>query len=259
MNVPRLYKYLDVEGGLSMLKKSNLQFTNATQLNDPFDCHPALFDYSEPEVYITENGIEWPPTDFLSEKGVCDMTNLRNSTWICSLSKVYNSLLMWSYYNNHKGICIGINMDIFRDNLPKMVFSSLYQVLELEVNYDEIIKKPNYFNDHQGFWGYQISTKAKEWSHEQEVRLALLNPSPGLIPASVPRKPKKDEIVDSKVVRYYPVINKKCFESVYLGVRITEEDKKNIIDVARKLNPDIKIYQMKTDPEHFKLDLELCK
>ena len=54
-------------------------------------------------------------------------------------------------------------------------------------------------------------------------------------------------------------INKKCFESVYLGVRITEEDKKNIIDVARKLNPDIKIYQMKTDPEHFKLDLELCK
>jgi len=42
----RLYKYLDVNGGLAMLEHHNLQFTNATQLNDPFDCPPALFDYS---------------------------------------------------------------------------------------------------------------------------------------------------------------------------------------------------------------------
>ena len=41
-----LYKYLDAKGGLMMLQGSNLQFTNATRLNDPFDCHPALFDYS---------------------------------------------------------------------------------------------------------------------------------------------------------------------------------------------------------------------
>ncbi len=37
-----LFKYLDAKGGLSMLSKSNLQFTNAMYLNDPFDCHPAL-------------------------------------------------------------------------------------------------------------------------------------------------------------------------------------------------------------------------
>lgn len=29
-----------------MLYYSNLQFTNATQLNDPFDCHPSLIDFS---------------------------------------------------------------------------------------------------------------------------------------------------------------------------------------------------------------------
>ena len=32
-----LFKYLDAKGGLSMLSKSNLQFTNAMYLNDPFD------------------------------------------------------------------------------------------------------------------------------------------------------------------------------------------------------------------------------
>lgn len=35
-----LYKYLDVDGGLAMLEHHNLQFTNATKFNDPFDCHP---------------------------------------------------------------------------------------------------------------------------------------------------------------------------------------------------------------------------
>ena len=41
-----LYKYLDITGAKCMIGNSNLQFTNATQLNDPFDCHPKLFDYS---------------------------------------------------------------------------------------------------------------------------------------------------------------------------------------------------------------------
>jgi hypothetical protein len=42
MSETKLYKYLDSNGGLKMLEYSNLQFTNATKLNDPFDCHPAV-------------------------------------------------------------------------------------------------------------------------------------------------------------------------------------------------------------------------
>lgn len=36
MKASKLYKYLDVDGGLAMLSNSNLQFTNATKLDDPF-------------------------------------------------------------------------------------------------------------------------------------------------------------------------------------------------------------------------------
>ena len=46
MGEAKLYKYLDFNGGLMMLYYGNLQFTNATQLNDPFDCHPSLIDFS---------------------------------------------------------------------------------------------------------------------------------------------------------------------------------------------------------------------
>ena len=257
MGATKLYKYLDVDGGLAMLINHNLQFTNATRLNDPFDCHPALFDYSESPVYISEDGVEWPPSDFLSEKGACDMENMRNSTWICSLSKVYDSLLMWSYYNKHEGICIGINMVKSNQNLSNLMCSTIIGAMELEVNYDEIIKKPNYFHDHKDYWGYQVSTKAKDWSHEQEVRLALLDPQPSFIPASVPKKYEKDEIIDWKEVRFYPVLDGNCFESVYLGIRIDERKKKEIINVSRKLNPEIKIYQMTIDPDAFRLKEEI--
>ena len=42
-----LYKYLDDDGGLKMLTYKNLQFTNSENLNDPFDCHPGLIDFSK--------------------------------------------------------------------------------------------------------------------------------------------------------------------------------------------------------------------
>ena len=73
-----------------MLHNSNLQFTNATRLNDPFDCHPALFDFSNAPEYP----YNWPPKDFMVEKGKSDTENLRNSAWICSLSKIHDSILM---------------------------------------------------------------------------------------------------------------------------------------------------------------------
>ena len=41
-----LFKYLDIVGAKCMIGNRNLQFTNASQLNDPFDCHPKLIDYS---------------------------------------------------------------------------------------------------------------------------------------------------------------------------------------------------------------------
>lgn len=37
-----LYKYIDIDGGKSMIENQDLQFSNACILNDPFDCHPNL-------------------------------------------------------------------------------------------------------------------------------------------------------------------------------------------------------------------------
>ena len=45
--------------------------------------------------------------------------------------------------------------------------------------------------------------------------------------------------------------------SIYFGVNIAQEDKEKIINYARKkLNPDIKLYQMKVDEDAFHLKAE---
>ena len=185
MRNDRLYKYLDADGGLMMLYYGTLMFTNATQLNDPFDCHPAYIHFSGemPSPY----------------KG-------------------------WS---------------------PETVVS-------------------NHF-----------ATKAKEWQHEQEVRLIAYDPSPmhmRLLPGqyeeesvhkqnmSMGQRKKDDTCMDEKEFRAFLDIGGECFESVYLGVLLKEkknaESREKIIKAARKCNPNIKIYQMTIDPEAFRLKEE---
>ena len=251
-----VYKYLDVKGGLEMLRNSNLQFTNATRLNDPFDCHPALFDYSN--VPVTKNN--WPPADFLKLKGETDMENQRNRAWICSLSKVHDSILMWSYYGNHRGVCIGLNMEKADKYLSEIHCAVHLGAIKMEVQYKDVLEKPDYFHDIVDYFRYQLSTKAIAWEHEKEIRLLLIEPLRGFVPMNLPYKPKdKNEVIDWKEVRAYPRIGGECFESLYLGINIDKEEKMKLIKVARATNPEIKIYQMATDPEAFRLKEQLIE
>ena len=173
MGINKLYKYLDAKGGLMMLKNSNLQFTNATRLNDPFDCHPALINFSNvPKDKFGGNA----KVIALLQAGKC--VGKRNNAWICSLSQVKDSLLMWAYYGNHEGVCIGLNMDNTHNYLSKIQCSVFQGALEMEVQYKDIIEKPDFFNERIDYYRYQFSTKAKDWAHEIEVRLLLISPSP---------------------------------------------------------------------------------
>lgn len=245
---PILYKYLDIDGAKMMLSYSDLQFTNVTQFNDPFDCHPNLIDFSR---VPREKCKGWTP-DIIELVESDRYRRYRERAWMCCLSKVFDSLLMWSYYNSHKGVCIGLNMEKAAKYLNvsqgMVVANSGY-----DVQYRDIIDKPDYFRDEIDFFHYQICTKAKAWKHEQEVRMFILDPSPNCM-SLMPNQNDKDGPIDWKEVRAFPKIGGECFESIYLGANINKIEKEKIIKVARKLNLDIKIYQMEIDTNAFKLD-----
>ncbi len=166
-----LYKYLDAQGAAAMLHNGDLQFTNATKFNDPFDCHPGLIDFSK---ISPEQAKPWGREDTISLEANPYERN-REEVWVCCLSKTNNSLPMWAFYaKDHTGVCIGLDMEKVNAHLHSGCgyiglhnFSGCY-----EVQYRDIIEKPDFFNrEKQKFHLYQMLTKAKEWEYEQEVRI----------------------------------------------------------------------------------------
>ena len=248
----QLYKYLDFEGGLKMLKNHNLQFTNATRLNDPFDCHPSLIDFSNVPAQRCKG---WP-AELITELESCRYKNLRQRTWICSLSKVYDALLMWCFYSSYSGICISIDMEKAEKYLSQIMNGVYFGSQKMEVQYKNIVDKPDFFYKINmiDYTRYQLSTKAKEWEYEKEIRLLLTDPCLGEIPSEYPKDvQKEDGSFDFEDVRFYPQIGKECFSKLYLGVSMEKEQQDEIVGVARALNPEMKIFKMTVDPDAFRL------
>ena len=239
-----------------MLVNHNLQFTNASKLNDPFDCHPNLVDYSDvPEFFCHGKPKEW-----IQEQMEHNALYTRNDTWLNCLSKVNDSLLMWSHYcRNHSGICIGVDIDKVLANVPSM-FGVNFEIPYLyDVQYQEIIQRPNAYKSWEDVLRYQWSTKAKEWAYEQEMRLVMenLNPRYAMMSKEQKERYERGEVIDWKEIKFYLPLTGDSFESIYFGVNTDVAIKDRIINYARtKLNPDIKIYQMRVDEKAFRLKAE---
>ena len=251
-----LYKYLDITGAKRMLGNKKLQFTNATQLNDPFDCHPKLFDFSN----VPKRKLQgWIPKEFWIEKEENDALNMRNDTWLCSLSEINDSILMWAHYcNNHKGICIGLDLEKVMESVP-FLFGEIYlEPFVIDVQYKDIIERPNGHDFSNGLFHYQWQTKAKAWEYEQEVRLVMPRPS-AMYAALTPGQAKcPEKIEDWREIHHYMPLKDECFHSIYFGVNIDEAEKEKIIQYAReKLNPHINLYQMRVDANAFRLQAEV--
>lgn len=251
-----LYKYLDITGAKCMIGNSNLQFTNATQLNDPFDCHPKLIDYSN----VPENK---PYGEILGEwrkkTEENDATNLRNETWLCSLSKTNHSILMWSHYcYNHKGVCIGLNMDKVVESFPPMFGQLFMEPLVIDVQYKTLIERPNKYIPTQDLFTYQWRTKAKEWEYEQEVRLVIPKPSHRYAAFTKEQTEHPKEIWDCREIHYYMPLKGECFESIYFGINTDESEIERLSKIAcEELNADIKLCKMKVDDNAFILQPEV--
>lgn len=246
-----LFKYLDAQGGLMMLQNSNLQFTNAMRLDDPFDCHPGLTDLPE------EDEMSWDKVSIRSLE-TYRYDHLRDKVWLCSLSRVNDSLLMWKSYGQYAGVCIGLNMEKADAYLSSVICADYVGTLMMDVEYEDEIKRPEYFRDARDYFAYQLSTKGKAWEYEQEVRLVLIEPVNSFARMTLPYK-SDDEggTIDMEDVKAFPKLGGECFESLYLGLRIDPEEKALLIKAARELNPDIMIFQMTIDPDAFRLKATL--
>lgn len=279
------YKYLDVNGAKLTLKNRTFKYAKPSDFNDledmtikslfPEEAERAALDIQNNLVdYLIKNIDKIPTCDYPTRKIIIILQNaLRvssnisefkkaiqndasfiNIDWYknyCSrfiflinsilqkyrvlcVSEFNNSTRMWERYaENYQGIVLGITPDLQKDSGLRLMrkvnyctsrptlYSSGLTFLEKSTfgNHDEITKviMPNI-----------IHTKTLDWEYEKEYRLAI---------------PIFDDEENWNTSSYHPTE----ISELYLGAKISNELKNEVIYLARKINPHVNIFNSLLD------------
>ncbi|WP_052075305.1 DUF2971 domain-containing protein [Pseudomonas lutea] len=244
-----LYKYRGCsQYSFENLRTKSLFCATADTFNDPYDSAikftiPSLL--SEPDVVaLLDQMDDEPPMvkeallEVLSErnsktnKEMVDQFNkfIQSSYKICSLSERVDSLLMWGHYGaNHTGFA----MEYDFQSLPAddVMALCLWPVFYGDTIFD--VSTTINMDQGEGFNNlFAIASamhKAADWSYEREWRIVI---------ADGPTTPSRSFLAPLK--------------AVHLGSKISAENEKTIIDIARAIN--VPAYKMQLSQHEFKME-----
>jgi hypothetical protein len=141
---------------------------------------------------------------------------------ICSFSATAESIIMWSHYaDQHRGFCVEYDLETLPPThlFPRMLYPVLYseKLFDATPYYLAMLQDRKEFNIL--FPALAALYKSPAWSYEQEWRL--------VIPANMVKEATRWRVPKPK--------------RLYLGSRMTTEQKNDVLAIARKR--DIQVYQ----------------
>ena len=249
-----LYKYQSFEDQYSLINLINCQvyFQDPTLLNDPFDCtlNPIIKNLNSKEKlllhnrYISSSGNNISFDDFINNTNDVNfgkqtqihkmITEFYQGNPVLCLSKLYNSILMWSYYSEkHSGFCLGFDTRFepfnkaFRVNYKKE-FPLLRLMDLISKNQRDVNKRLS-----------PLLTKYHDWKHEKEFR------------AFHSEKPTTFK---------YPL---KALTDIYLGLKISDLNKEKLLKIVSDVyKNNVNVWEAKPIQQQYqvkfnKLDLAL--
>lgn len=257
-----IYKFRDWKDPYhkNVLMENQLYLPTPNMFNDPFDCRIPI-DYrhlaTKEKIERFAHGFIDRHQDFIAENGlshkeefeklVYDLTNdlegfqsrheeelfaMQDLHYgVLSMSTKWDNILMWSHYADlHRGVCYGFweeklrNSELFGKGGP------------VGYNPDNVFPFINPFEENIMIKGFtETHNKANVWNYESEYRLFKLF-FPGI--------PSKDDRIKT--------IPDDFFAEIILGIKMSEEHKKEIIEIAKRKG--LKIYQAVKVPFEFKID-----
>jgi len=250
-----VYKYITWEKDYHkrILTDNEIYFTSASNFNDPFDSSvPLRYDLgSDEQVFnlcvehvrrdnpnLTDDEVKRVARNVLRDN------DPRSPKWIkyhidvqreyaatqfgiLSCSTLNNSILMWSHYSNyHKGICIRFNCQKFREFMESQ--ECVQNDLIIYWNYVDYKKEypiKNPFElDMDESYVKQLLIKSDDWGYEKELRFILFS------------YPNKAIIIPGDII-----------DQVILGCKISESNKNEIIEIAKKKKIELQQAMLKQD------------
>lgn len=177
-----------------------------------------------------------------------DLLNMHDRMYVGCLSATYESILMWSYYgDDHKGVCVEIDIDEDSEYLSKVQYKNERPTMQTE----KLLR--NYCGQLFANVGEKEAnavllplilqpyiTKAEEWKHEQEYRLIYLEET------FEKEKIEKRLCKDGKERYMCPVKVTK----VFCGAAMTDEEKRTLHVI---IPPEIEVVEMQISETKYEL------
>lgn len=232
MDPARLFKYVTVDTLLHILS-SGIRFTQPGAFNDPFELLPEIcvpVDQAEQQIAISFDIAakrRSPPVGEVGESSedynCCDITSrsilkeLNLSIGILCLSRVGDSLLMWSHYaDQYAGAVIEFDGNNgFFDGQIDIEYRSHRPKKDISAYLSEGVPIPL----------AELCVKSDQWRYEDEVRVVR----------------NLDHCEDTgKSCRGFPIYTQKvpqdCIKEIILGERTSVENQRKVWEVIRNTN-----------------------
>lgn len=258
-----LYKYREINYfGIKGLLEDELRLTAPKDLNDPYECAFSM-DFMDKLSKVLNELEKKLKIELLSELNnlyesediiieiekliqerkptkphkatlnkVLDDSNFRNKyqnkVEVLALTRLNNSILMWSHYGNyHKGMCLEIPAEALDNNKIYPVFYDK----KLHLNTRKITERTSKII-------LSSLVKFEKWNYEEEWRVVDID----IDKSSQDRKGSNLKL-------------KKSFNAIYLGFNVSEEDEELIKYIALKKKIK-KVYKLKRNSIRYELNIE---
>ena len=244
----------------SILRQQLIWFANPSSFNDPFDCMiPPRYDFLSKEecnnLYIHLTRELNPGRDIASiiaeadektsnapfrnseslESDIKNFLDKRNKSYgLFSACKANSNLLLWAHYADaHRGFSVELDAEKMDDMFNSLFHTDGHLIKGFPVIYvsEYPILKPHPTNEDHDYWDILLHTKSKYWEYEQEYRYIYADRS------DLARK------LDPGII-----------SAIYLGCRMPQEHKDEILDVIKINLPHVIVYQAKPKLDKFELD-----
>jgi hypothetical protein len=192
------------EGLIKLLSDRTVKFTHPRDFNDPFDCFPSTprmklspIKHTNPELYDrlglnTLKGVEKVKhlnrirqrLETRTSSGEL-LSDLLSPASVLSLSKIPDSILMWSHYAEfHKGAVVEFKIPVNTwpkgkvdfDHEDLIALDVVYQTERPSFRHDGSIANPD------TILNTLFLTKAEQWRYEQESRVIKNEGGAGIFP-----------------------------------------------------------------------------
>jgi len=146
----KLYHFTTARHGLAAIRDKRLKVAEINKLNDPFEFLP--IDLTDPTVRRAFTS--WKNYELSKKYGL-----------LC-FSKHWKNPLMWGHYGeNHRGLCLGFEVD------NEIVSKVSYVGKRLKFSIQDIESKMN--SNDAGFITTLVTHKYINWSYEREFRILI--------------------------------------------------------------------------------------